>query len=96
VIETISYCNANNIPGAIVAVDMAKDFDTLSHRFLREVFRFFNLGPVIIDWLTLLGENRTACLLLDDGTYSRNFRLDRGRAQGDNISPNTFNFADLY
>ena len=48
----------------------------------------------MIDWLTLLGENRTACIILDDGTYSRNFCLDRGRAQGDNISPNTFNFAD--
>jgi hypothetical protein len=32
--------------------------------------------------------------LLDDGTYSRNFTLGRGRAEGDNISPNTFNFAD--
>jgi hypothetical protein len=94
VLETIAHCNTNNIHGALVAVDMAKAFDTLSHGFLREVFRFFNLGPVLIDWLTLLGENRTACLLLDNGTYSRNFRLDRGRAQGDNISPNTFNFAD--
>jgi hypothetical protein len=28
------------------------------------------------------------------GAYSRNFALDQGRAQGDNISPNTFNFAD--
>jgi hypothetical protein len=94
VLETIAHCNTNNIQGALVAVDMAKAFDTLSHGFLREVFKFFNLGPVLIDWLTLLGENRTACLLLDNGTYSRNFRLDRGRAQGDNISPNTFNFAD--
>ncbi len=93
-LETIGHCNTNNIPGALVAVDMAKAFDTLSHGFLREVFKFFNLGPVLIDWLTLLGENRTACLLLDNGTYSRYFRLDRGRAQGDNISPNTFNFAD--
>jgi hypothetical protein len=73
---------------------MAKAFDTLSHGFLHEVFKFFNIGPIMIDWLKLLGENRTACILLDDGTYSRNFRLDRGRAQGDNISPNTFNFAD--
>jgi hypothetical protein len=48
----------------------------------------------MIDWLTLLGENRIACILLDNGNYSRNFRLDRGRAQGDNISPNTFNFAE--
>jgi hypothetical protein len=94
VIETIAHCNANNINGAVVAVDMAKAFDTLSHGFLREVFRFFNIGKGMIDWLTLLGENRAACILLDDGSYSRNFKLDRGRAQGDNISPNTFNFAD--
>jgi hypothetical protein len=94
VIETIAHCNTTDIGGAAVAVDMAKAFDTLSHGFLREVFRFFNMGPVLIDWLTLLGENRTACILLDNGSYSRNFRLGRGRAQGDNISPNTFNFAD--
>jgi hypothetical protein len=94
VIETIAHCKANDINGAVVAVDMAKAFDTLSHGFLREVFKFFNLGDGLIDWLTLLGENRTACVLLDNGSYSRNFRLDRGRAQGDNISPNTFNFAD--
>jgi hypothetical protein len=94
VIETIAHCNSTDIKGAVVAVDMAKAFDTLSHRFLREVFKFFNFGPALIDWLTLLGENRTACILLDNGSYSRNFNLGRGRAQGDNISPNTFNFAD--
>jgi hypothetical protein len=95
VMETIRYCNNCNIAGAVVAVDMAKAFDTLSHSFLREVFKFFGMGPNIIRWLTLLGENRQACILLDDGTYSRNFQLGCGRAQGDNISPNTFNFADL-
>jgi hypothetical protein len=52
------------------------------------------MGPNIIKWLTLLGENRTACLLLDNGNYSRSFRLGRGRAQGDHISPNTFNFGE--
>ncbi len=94
VLETIRHCNTNDINGALVAVDMVKAFDTLSHNFLREVFKFFGLGPRMIKWLTLLGENRQACILLDDGTYSRNFTLGRGRAQGDNISPNTFNFAE--
>jgi hypothetical protein len=49
VIESIAHCNAENINGAVVAVDMAKAFDTLSHGFLREVFKFFNIGPVMID-----------------------------------------------
>jgi hypothetical protein len=94
VIETISYCNDNNIPGAVVAVDMAKAFDTLSHGYLREVFKFFNFGPYLTSWLELIGQNRLACIILDDGSYSKNFDLERGRAQGDNISPNTFNFGE--
>jgi hypothetical protein len=92
--ETIRYCNNNNVEGAVVAVDMAKAFETLSDTFLHEVFKFFGMGPNKIQWLKLLGENRQACILLEDGTYSRNFSLGRGCAQGDNISPNTFNFAD--
>jgi hypothetical protein len=94
VIESISHCNTNNINGAIVAVDMAKAFDTLSHGFLREVFKFLNFGPYLTRWPELIGQNRTACVILDDGSYSRNFDLGRGRAQGDNISPNTFNFGE--
>ncbi len=94
VIETIAYCNDNNVPGAVVAVDMAKAFDTLSHGFLCEVFKFFNFGQYMTKWLELIGQNRTACIILDDGTYSENFNLQRGRAQGDNISPNTFNFGE--
>jgi hypothetical protein len=96
VIETISHCNNNGISGAVVSVDMAKAFDTLSHAFLREVFRFFGFGQQITKWLELLGQNRMACITLDDGTYSRNFCLGRGRAQGDNISPNTLILENKY
>jgi hypothetical protein len=94
VIENIQYCNSTGENGAIVAVDMAKAFDTLSHGFVREVLKFFNFGPNLIRWLTLLGENRSASIIIDDGVYSRPFELGRGRAQGDNISPTTFNFAE--
>jgi hypothetical protein len=94
VIETIAYCNTNNVGGGVIAVDMAKAFDTLSHGFMNEVFRFLNFGPNLIRWLKLYGENRTACIILDNSEYSKSFPLERSRAQGDNISPNTFNFAD--
>jgi hypothetical protein len=53
-----------------------------------------NFGPNLIRWLKLYGENRTACIILDNNEYSKSFPLERSRAQGDNISPNTFNFAD--
>jgi hypothetical protein len=91
--EQINYCRVNNIKGAVVAIDMVKAFDTLSHNFLNKVYRFFNFGPNIIIWLSLLGMDRQACICLEGNKRSKFFRLGRGRPQGDNISPNTFNFA---
>jgi hypothetical protein len=82
VIETIQHCHKNNVEGALVAVDMAKAFDTLSHGYLREVFNFFNFGPNIIKWLSLLGENRSASILLDNGEYSRPFELGKRTCTG--------------
>jgi hypothetical protein len=78
----------------VVAIDMAKAFDTLSHKFLNKVYKFYNFGPGIIKWLSLLGKDREACITLDNNKISKYFRLGRGRPQGDNISPNTFNFSD--
>jgi hypothetical protein len=72
---------------------MAKAFDTLSHAFLDKVYKFFNLGPVIRRWLALLGNDRQACISLEGKKSTKYFKLGRGRPQGDNISPNTFNFA---
>jgi hypothetical protein len=92
--EQVQYCREKNIKGAVVAIDMAKAFDTISHSFLQRVYKFFNLGENIIKWLNLLGHEREACIALEDNKNSRYFRLGRGRPQGDNISPNTFNFAD--
>jgi hypothetical protein len=45
VCETISYCSNEKIGGAVLAVDMSKAFDTLSHKYVNEVFKFFGLGP---------------------------------------------------
>jgi hypothetical protein len=94
VLETIAHCNEENLAGGVIAVDMAKAFDMLSHGFMLEVFRFLNFGPNLIRWLRLYGENRNACIILDTNELSTPFPLERCRAQGDNISPNTFNFAD--
>jgi hypothetical protein len=91
--DTIAYCRSENINGALVAIDMAKAFDSLSHLFLRSVLKFFNFGSRMIDTLELLGNNRQACIL-GENRSSKYFQLGSGRAQGDNLSPNTFNFAE--
>jgi len=90
--ESIAYCKQNNIRGAILAMDMEKAFDSISHGFLDEVYRFFGLGPYLTSLLKLAGNNRYASIITDSGNNSRSFKLDRGRPQGDIISPTTFNF----
>jgi Reverse transcriptase (RNA-dependent DNA polymerase) len=73
---------------------MAKAFDTLDHDFITEVYKFFGMGPNIIKWLNLCGNQRTACIILDNNVFSRQFTLGCGRPQGDNTSPTTFNFCE--
>jgi hypothetical protein len=41
VIEGIAHCKQNNVSGAVVAVDQAKAFDSLNHKFLTEYYKFF-------------------------------------------------------
>jgi len=90
--EAIAFCKAKKIRAAVMAVDMEKAFDTISLGFLEEVYKFFGIGPNMIKWLKLIGNERFANIILDNGNLSRRFKLGRGRPQGDIISPVTFNF----
>ncbi len=89
--ETIGFCNSNNIPACIVAIDQSKAFDSISHKYMIEAYRFFGLGNNLINLLTTLGSDRTACISFDDGTLSPPFNLERGRTQGNGPSPCEYN-----
>ncbi len=93
VIEIIAHCKSNNIPGVIVRIDQAKAFDSVSHKYMHEVYKFFGLGPNFINALETLGNNRTACIAFEDGSHSQPIKLGRGRAQGNTSSPIEYNMA---
>jgi hypothetical protein len=48
IVETISYSESAGIPGFVLALDMAKAFDTVRHDFMNHVYRFFGIGPNFI------------------------------------------------
>ena len=75
----------------MISLDIKKAFDSLSHSYLQNVYKFFNLGPNIIKWITLISTKRKACVVLDNGKITEFFDLERGNAQGDTISPFLFN-----
>jgi hypothetical protein len=93
VVESIAHCKQNNIPACILSIDQAKAFDSVSHSYKNEVFRFFGFGPRFINLMNTLCTNRTACISFDDGSLSANFDLDRGDAQGNTPSPILYNIS---
>jgi len=88
--DRIEECQKNMTKGALLSLDMSKAFDSISHEYMEAVLRFFNFGPNFIRWIKLIATNRTACIIMEDDTLSKNFILGKGNAQGDIISPLLF------
>ena len=74
----------------MVSLDIKKACDSLSHKFVVDVLRFFNFGEQITNWIKTICFGRRACISLTTDTLSQIFELGRGNAQGDNISPYIF------
>jgi hypothetical protein len=75
----------------MISIDQAKAFDSINHKFMNEVYKFFGIGPNFRNMMATLCNNRTACLIYDDGSYSKNFPLEQGRPQGNGPSPLEYN-----
>jgi Reverse transcriptase (RNA-dependent DNA polymerase) len=48
-------------------------------------------GNYFIKWVKIISTNREACIILKNNLLGKNFKLERGNAQGDTISPFLFN-----
>jgi hypothetical protein len=94
VIENIAHCKKNNISACILSIDQSKAFDSVSHLYMREVYRFFGFGSDFIRIIETLCNNQTACIAFDDGTLSEPFDLGRGEAQGNTPSPVLYNMGE--
>ena len=61
---------------------------------MSECYKFFGFGDYFINMLETVGKNRTATIILDDGSYSQSINLESGRPQGENLSPCQYNIAN--
>ncbi len=71
----------------MLSVDQSRAFDTISHKYMKEVYKFFGFRNNFINMMDTLGTNRNAAIIFEDGTLSDNFELETGRPQGDGPSP---------
>jgi hypothetical protein len=94
VCKKISFCNNNNVCGALLSIDQSRAFDTISHRYMTEVYRFFGFCMNFINMMDTLGTGRTASIIYEDGEISEEFDLETGRPQGDGPSPLQYNMGE--
>ncbi len=76
-----------------MSIDQAKAFDSISHKYKNEVYKFFGFGPKFVNMLNTLCTNCKSCITFDDGTLSSNFDSERGDTQGNTPSPVLYNLA---
>jgi hypothetical protein len=58
------------------------------------VFKFFGFGEYFPKILNTIGTGRSAAIIFEDGTLSKNFNLETGRTQGDGPSPLLYNMGE--
>ena len=70
-------------------MDVEKAFDSLDHKFLISVLKKFGFGQNFISWIEIILKNQESCVI-NGGTITKYFKLNRGACQGDPISAYLF------
>ena len=89
VYDIISELNCQDKSGIILLADFEKAFDTLEWDYIKTVLTTYNFGPNFIKWLNILYKDACSCVI-NNGTFSTFFKLERGCRQGDPLSPYIF------
>ena len=53
-IDIMEYTELNEIPGIMILIDFEKAFDTLEWHFLQNTLKYFNFGPSLRSWISVM------------------------------------------
>jgi exonuclease III len=88
----IDMCEAEEIEGAIVALDQEKAYDKIAHDYLWRTMEHFNIPQHFINTVRYLYTGAETVVMVN-GVQSSRFRVTRGVRQGDPLSCLLFNIA---
>jgi len=77
----VDYCNAKNIPAAVVSFDQEKAFDRVSHDYLIQILQTYGFGESFIRWVTLL-YTKVESSVITNGWIGPKFPVTRSVRQG--------------
>ena len=79
--DIMNYTEENNVLGIALFIDFRKAFDTIERDFINSCLEKFNFGPNIKNWVKILYNNVSSCVL-NNGFASEFFLVERGVRQG--------------
>ena len=87
--DIMDYTVEENIQGILILIDFEKAFDSVEWDFLFKCLEAFNFGSDFLHWIKTFYTNVQSCIM-NNGTASNYFPLERGVWQGDPLSPSLF------
>ncbi len=88
----MSWAEANEVDGSIVALDQEKAYDRIDHSYLWRVLEKFELPAPFINIVKALYANAETSVMIN-GILSKPYRIYRGVRQGDPLSCLLFDLA---
>lgn len=86
ILDTIQYCNENEISAMLLACDMQKAYDSVGWAYLKEVVRKNGFGPNFQKWIDILyvdsPDNLPTARVQLNGFLSEPYVIKRGLRQG--------------
>jgi len=79
--DMMSFTNKKNTSGIAFFLDFEKAFDSIEWSFPQKCLEVFNFSPQLRQWITVLYNNISSCVL-NNGFATKHFNLSRRVRQG--------------
>lgn len=87
--DSYLFAQDRNLPLCILGLDLEKAFDSISHKYLKNVLSHLNFGNKFRTWVDLLYADITSTVLVN-GKSTAPFKVKSGVRQGCPLSPTLF------